>query len=229
VRSADGIARDGLLDATDISAENAASASPDAQILNDARVRRALFSGQTYTDKHNSGVIEISPGVLVVVRIDEVTPAHVLPLEKAEGFIRERLLAERSRDAARKAGEALLAQLQGPAGAEEPEGFGTAQTISRIDTQGLSKPVLDAAFAADANSLPAYVGVEGGQGYVIVRVEGAEAGKDDPSLNASLTAQISQALGTAEQSAVLRAMREAAKVRMLPDAEAALKPEGQQG
>ncbi|HLU20413.1 MAG TPA: SurA N-terminal domain-containing protein [Pusillimonas sp.] len=229
VRQANGIARDGLLDAADLSAENPASQSPDAQILNDARVRRALFSGQTYTDRHNSGVIEISPGVLVVVRIDDITPAHVLPLEKAQDFIRERLLAERSRDAARKAGEALLAELQANNGAEAPEGFGTAQTISRIDTQGLSKPVLDAAFAADAHALPVYVGVEGGQGYVLVRVEAAEAGKDDPTLNASLTAQISQALGAAEQAAVLRAMREAAKVRMLPDAEEALKPEGQQG
>lgn len=229
VRTANGIARDGLLDASDVSGENAAAESPDAQILNDVRVRRALFSGQTYTDKHNSGVIEISPSVLVVVRIDEVTPAHVLPLEKAEDFIRERLLAERSLDAASKAGVAMLTQLQGNTGTAEPEGFGTAQTVSRIDTQGLSKPVLDAAFAADANSLPAYVGVEGGQGYVLIRVEGAEAGKDDPTLNASLTAQISQALGTAEQSAVLRAMREAAEVRLLPEAEEALKPEGQQG
>ncbi|TFL11229.1 peptidylprolyl isomerase [Pusillimonas caeni] len=229
VRSANGIARDRLLAATDIEGGKAAAQSDDAQVLDDPRVRRALFSSQSYTDKHNSGVIEISPGVMVVVRVNQITPAHVLPLEKAGDQIRERLLAERSRDAARKAGEEALAALKGQAGNDVPEGFGSSQTISRVDPQGLGKPVLDAAFGADTQSMPAYVGVEGGQGYVIVRVEGAKSGQADPMLQASLSAQIGQAVGMAEQAAVLQAMREAAKVRMLPEAEKALQPEEQQG
>lgn len=229
VRSADGIARDGLVDPSDLEGDNAAAGSDDAQILVDPRVRRALFSSQTYTDKHNSGVIEISPGVLVVVRVKQITPSHVLPLEKADAVIRDRLLTERSRDAARKAGEEVLATLKSQPGNEVPEGFGTAQTVSRVEPQGLSKLALDAAFAANAQTLPAYVGVEGAQGYVLVRVEGADAGTADPALQASLSAQISQALGAAEQDAVLRAMREAAKVRLLPDAQKALQPEAKQG
>jgi len=229
VRKADGIARDRLLGASDIKGDNAAAQSDDAQVLDDPRVRRALFSSQTYTEKHNSGVIEISPGVMVVVRVNEITPAHVLPLEKAEAFIRERLLAERSRDAARKAGEEVLAELKGKAGNEVPEGFGSAQVVSRVNPQEVGKPVLDAAFGADVQSLPAYVGVEGAQGYVLVRVEGAQAGKADPVLQASLAAQIGQAVGMAEQAAVLNAMREAANVRMLPESDKALQPEEQQG
>src|SRR5690606_32378516 len=66
VRSADGIARDRLLDASDVQGGNAAAESNDVQVLDDPRVRRALFASQSYTDKQNSGVIEISPGVLVV-------------------------------------------------------------------------------------------------------------------------------------------------------------------
>src|SRR5690606_9279766 len=180
------------------------------------------------TDKHNSGVIEISPGVMVVVRVSKITPAHVLPLDKARDQIRERLLAERSREAARQAGEDALAALKGQPGNDEPEGLGSSQTVSRVEPQGLAKPVLDAAFGADTQSMPAYVGVEGGQGYVIVRVEGAKSGEADPTLQASLSAQIGQAVGRAEQAAVLQAMREAAKVRMLPEAEKALQPEAQQ-
>lgn len=229
VRSANGIARDRLLDASDVQGGKAASESEDVQVLDDPRVRRALFASQSYADKQNSGVIEISPGVLVVVRVNEITPAHLLPLEKADGLIRETLLAERSRDAARKAGEEALAALKGQAGNEVPEGFGSSQVVSRVDPQGLGKPVLDAAFGADTKSMPAYAGVQGGQGYVIVRVEGAQSGEADPMLQASLSMQIGQAQGTAEQAAVLRAMREAANVRMLPDAQEALKPEGQQG
>lgn len=227
VRKANGIARDRLLNASDIQGGNAAAESNDAQVLDDPRVRRALFSSQSFADKQNSGVIEISSGVVIVVRVDQITPAHVLPLEKADKPIRERLLAERSREAARKAGEAALAELKGQAGNEVPEGFGTSLTVSRVDPQGVDKPVLDAAFGADTKSMPAYVGVEGGQGYVIVRVEGARSGQADPMLQASLSAQIGRAMGMAEQAAVLRALREAAKVRMLPDAQKALQPEEQ--
>ncbi|HUH88871.1 MAG TPA: SurA N-terminal domain-containing protein [Pusillimonas sp.] len=228
VRSADGIARDRLLDPSDVQGGNAAAQSNDALVLDDPRVRRALFASQSFTDKHNSGVIEISPGVLVVVRVNQIRPAHVLPLDKANEFIRQQLLAERSRDAARAAGQEALAVLKGkPAAPEADEAFGTLQTVSRVDSHGLAKPVLDAAFGVDASNLPAYVGVEGAQGYVIVRVEGAEAGRPDPMLQASLGVQIGQATGMAEESAVLSAMREAANVRVLPDADKALQPEGQ--
>lgn len=228
VRTATGITRDGLLDAAEIQGDNPASASDDRPVLDDPRVRRALFASQSYTDKQNSSVIEISPGVMVVVRVNQITPAHVQPLEKAGDFIRERLLAERSQQAAKKAGEAALAALKSESGNNVPEGFGSSQTVSRVDPQGLGKPALDAAFGADIKSMPSYVGVEGGQGYVIVRVEGAETGQADPMLQASLSAQIGQALGMAEQQAVLQAMREAAKVRVLPEGEEALKTETQQ-
>lgn len=230
VRHADGIARDRLLDASEVPSGNAASASDDALLLDDPRVRRALFASQSFTDKQNSGVIEISPGVLAVVRVNEIRPAHVLPLEKSEPFIREQLLTERARDAARKAGEAALAELKAqPAAEEAHEDFGSIQTISRVDPQGMGKTVIDASFGVDATNLPAYAGVEGAQGYVIVRVERAESGASDPMLEASLGLQIGQAMGMAEQTAVLRAMREAAKVRLLPEASEALQPEEQQG
>ena len=57
---------------------------------------------------------------------------------------------------------------------------------------------------------------------VVCRVEA------DPMLQASLAAQIGQALGMAEQQAVLQAMREAANVRVLPEGEEALKAGTQQ-
>lgn len=228
VRTADGIARDRLLDESEVKGDKVASAGEDSLILDDPRVRRALFASQSYTDKHNSGVIEISPGVMVVVRVNQITPAHVQPLEDASDFIRERLVAERSQEEAKKAGEAALAALKGETGNDVPDGFGSSQTISRVDPQGLGKPVIDAAFGADVKAMPTYVGVEGGQGYVIVRVEGAETGQADPMLQASLAAQIGQALGMAEQQAVLQAMREAANVRVLPEGEEALKAGTQQ-
>jgi len=226
VRTASGIAADRLLPESDVQEGSAASAGADAAVLDDPRVRRALFAPQSYAEKQNSGVIEISPGVMVVVRVNKITPAHVQPLDKAQGFIREQLVAERSRAAAQKAGEEALAALRKAPAGDAPEGFGTQLSVSRVDPQGLDKPVLDAAFNAPTQSLPAYTGVQGGQGYVIVRVDGAKAGEANPALRQSLSLQLAQAMGSAEQAATLKAMREAAKVKMLPEAREALAAEG---
>src|SRR5690606_34181276 len=142
---ANGIAHDRLLPAAEVDGGTAASASPDATVLEDVRVRRALFSPQVFTDKNNSGVIEISPSTMVVVRVAKVTPKHVQPLDKASASIREQLVNERAASAAEKAGEALLASLNSGASASL-DGFGSALTVSRVNAQGLNKEVLDTAF-----------------------------------------------------------------------------------
>src|SRR3546814_14088923 len=98
-------------------------------------------------------------------------------------------------------------------------------TISRINAQGLAKPVADAAFAAPTKNLPSYVGVKGPQSYVLVRVEGTEAGKTGNPMLASLSAELDQAWGRAQEQAVLKAMRVQAKVQVLPEAEQALSGE----
>ncbi|MGB3289917.1 MAG: SurA N-terminal domain-containing protein [Burkholderiaceae bacterium] len=224
VRSAAGIARDRLLPSDEVKAD-AASASQDAALLDDPRVRRALFTPQALNEKQNSGVIEISPDTMVTVRVDTVTPAHVPELAQVAGHIREVLKAERAQAAAQKAGQEALAQLQKADPAQVPEAFGQPMTISRINPQGLAKPVAEAAFGASTKTLPQYVGVQGPQGYVLVRVEGAEAGKPGNPMLASLPVELDQTWGRAEEQAVLKAMRIQANVKMLPEAEKALSGE----
>lgn len=220
IRTAAGIAIDRLLPAAAVDGK-AASDSEDAALLDDPRVRRALFSSQSYTDKQNSGVIEISPDTVVVVRVKEIVPSHVQPLEDAEPFIRAQITAQRSLEAARIEGEAALARLHEQKD-DSLEGFGSPLTISRINPQGVQKPVMDAAFEARTVALPAHVGVEGGGGYIIVRVESAEEGKADEGLMESLSAQLSLAQGQAEERAALQALRKAANVELLPSAQEAI-------
>ena len=105
---------------------------------------------------------------------------------------------------------------------EAPEAFGTALTISRIDPQGIAKAVADAAFEVPTDALPQYAGIEGPRGYVLIRVEGAEAGTGGNPMLASLGTELNQAWGRAEESAVLDAMREHAKVQLLPEAQDAI-------
>ena len=222
VKSAAGIARDRLLPSDEVGAA-AASASEDAAVLDDMRVRRALFSPQTMNEKQNSGVIEISPDTMIVVRVEAVKPAHVPELAKVKDHIQEQLKTESALAAAEKAGEEALASYQKAQDkALVPEKFGTPLTVTRINPQGLAKPVLDAAFTASTTALPSYAGVKGAQGFVIVRVEAAKAGNTNDPMLATLPIELAQAWGRAEEQAVLKALRVQANVKVLPDAKKAL-------
>jgi peptidyl-prolyl cis-trans isomerase D len=221
VKSASGITRDRLLSA-DQAGAGAASASADATILDDVRVRRALFSSKALADKQNSGVIEISPDTMVVVRVDSVTAAHVPALEKVTDRIRKQLVDERALAAAEQSGKQDLARLQQEPSDTVPEKFSDPVAISRVNPQGLNKPLLDAVFAASVKKLPAYIGVGTAQGYMVVRIDDAHEGKtDDPAL-AGLSAELDQAWGRAEERAVLEALRAQAEVKMLPEAAKAI-------
>lgn len=225
LRTVTGVTRDSLL-GVEQAGEQAAAASPDAAIFEDPRVRSTLFSPTVLQEKANSGVIEISPDTMVVARVAEFQAAHVPPLEQVKGRVESILLAERAREAAIKAGESQLASLrEAAADAELPEGFGEPMTLSRIDTQGVAKPILDAVFAADDDALPAYVGVTGPQGYVVARVESVEAGETDESLVAGLGTELSRSLGLAEERAVLADMRARLGVQRTDDAEEILSGE----
>lgn len=220
-----GVTRDSLLGVEEVG-EQAAAASPDAAIFEDPRVRSTLFSSSLLQEKANSGVIEISPDTMVALRVASFQEAHVPPLEQVKGRVESTLVAERARAAAAAAGEKAVAELRTADAAAEPEfDFGTPMTLSRIDSQGVAKAVLDAVFAADAKAFPAYVGITGPQGYVVARLESIEAGEAAPQLIAGLGVELSRSLGMAEQQAVLQEMRARAGVVRTPEAEEVLSGE----
>ncbi|HEY9279208.1 MAG TPA: peptidylprolyl isomerase, partial [Eoetvoesiella sp.] len=222
VKTVDGIAQSHLLSASETVGSNPAASSEDAALFNDVRVRRALFSSQTFSEKQNSGVIEISPDTMVVVRVNKITPAHVQPLPKVTAQIREQLVLERALNAAEKAGQEALTAFAQADPTVVPDDFGAPLTISRVNSQGLDKPILDSAFHANTQKLPAYEGVKGPQGFSIVRIESAQEGKTNDPLLATLPLELSQAWGRAEEQAVLKAMRAAANVKVLPQADKVL-------
>ncbi|CAM5222417.1 Periplasmic chaperone PpiD OS=Castellaniella defragrans OX=75697 GN=HNR28_001684 PE=3 SV=1 [Castellaniella defragrans] len=210
IRQATGIARDRLL-AADEAGPKAASASHDAALLGDPRVRQALFSSQVLADKQNSGVIEISPDTMVVVRVDKLTPSHVPELAQVESHIRSELLNERSLADAVKAGKQALVDVEKQ---PSPEGFDKPVTISRMDSAGLAKAVLDAAFSVSPGKLPAYGGVALPTAYAVVRVDHVQPGTTDKPALEGLGAQLARVWGAVEQAAVLTDLRSEMKVRV---------------
>ena len=225
LRTASGITREGLLPADQAGADAAAS-GPDAQLLDNPRVRQALFSPDVLRDKQNSGVIELSPDTMLAVRVAQVQPEHVPPLEKVSASIRERLLDERAAEAARKAGMAALDDWKADPGTL-PEGFGASAVVSRQQPGQLSQDVLNAAMRLPAEPLPAYAGVSDGNDYVVVRLDKVEAGASEASARDLLARQLGAAWGQAEDAAVLKMLREQYQVKILPEAASALQGQDQ--
>ncbi|HEY9270892.1 MAG TPA: peptidylprolyl isomerase, partial [Achromobacter sp.] len=221
LRTASGVTREGLLPA-DKAGPGAAVDSPDAELLDNPRVRQVLFSPDVLREKQNSGVIELSPATMLALRVAAVEPAHVPPLDKVSEIIRAKLLDERSAEAAKKAGEAALAADQANPAAV-PEGFAAPVIVSRQDPKDLPRAVLDAVMRLPATTLPAYAGVQSGADYTLARLEKVEAGTVDPADKERLAQQLSGAWGQAENEALVRMLREEYKVQVLPAAAAVIR------
>ena len=225
IRTASGITRQGLLPAEKTTGENPASAGSDATLLDNPRVREALFSSETLREKMNSGVIELSSDTLLVVRVAGVQPQHVSPLEKVTDSIRERLTTERAGEAARKAGdEALKTWAADPVSL--PEGFGASTVVSRQQAQQLPQAVVEAAMRMPSQPLPAYTGVADGNDYVVVRLDKIEPGKSEASATEMLARQLGAAWGDAEAAALMKMLRDQYDVKILPEAANAIKGSG---
>ena len=223
LRSAAGITRTGLLSA-DQAGPGAAATSADAELLDNPRVRQVLFSPEVLRDKLNSGVITLSPDTMVAVRVAQVTPSQIPPLDKVRDDIRARLTDERAAAAAKEAGEAALKAAQAAPQAV-PEGFGESMTVSRQAPLNLPRSVLDLVMRQPAGSLPAYGGASVGVDFVVVRVEKIEPGTAPEQDRDMLARQLSGAWGEAEDQAVLKMLRESYKVQTLPAASDAIKGE----
>ena len=115
---------------------------------------------------YSSGCDEVHPAF----RVTKHVPAHPRPLDEVKTAVRERLIAERSAEAARKEGtEKLAAWKADPAAAKD---LPKAITLSREATHDLPADVVEAVLRADANALPTFIGIDqGDQGYTLARIE----------------------------------------------------------
>jgi peptidyl-prolyl cis-trans isomerase D len=212
-----GLSRDGLLSAQQ---RDAASMPTEAEqtILGNPKVRQTVFSNDVLKEKLNSGVIELSPDVLVAVRVDALHPARVPTLESVSAHVRDTLVAERALAAAEAAGSKELATLKADKPAE-PSGFAPAMTVTRQSPEKLTREELEAVMSASAKTLPVYLGVKGSNQYsVLILTKVEEAAAPDAAQVTQLQAQLAQAWGAAEEQAALKILRQAYNVKVLPDA-----------
>ncbi len=130
----------------------------------------ALFAPDAIEKKRNTEAVEVAANQLVSGRIVQHTPARTQPLADVKDIVRQRWLAQRSAEEARKEGMAKLAAWKAaPASASQ---LSAPVVVSREDAQKLPPQVVDAAMRVDPAAFPAFVGVDlQNQGYAIVKVE----------------------------------------------------------
>lgn len=137
-------------------------------VLANPKFLAALFAPDAIEKKRNTEAIDVAPNQLASGRIIEYAPAQTQPFAEVKEIVRQRWLAQRGAEEARKEGLAKLAAWKtAPASAV----LSASVMVSRDQTQKLPSQVVDAALRADADKLPAFAGVDlGAQGYAIVKV-----------------------------------------------------------
>ena len=183
-------------------------------VLASTKFLDAVFSADSVDKKRNTAAVETASSQLVSGRITQYTPARTLPLAEVKDKVRERLVATRGAEMARKEGtEKLAAWKAAPASAAMP----SAIVITREDSQKYQSMLIEAAMRADTTALPAFVGVDlGSQGYAVVKVNKAMP-RDPPvpELAAQERQQYTQWWSTAESLAYYNLLKERFKTQIL--------------
>ena len=137
-------------------------------VLANPKFLNVLFAPDAIEKKRNTEAVEVGSNQLVSGRVVQYTPARTQPLAEVKAVVRERWLAQRGAEEARKDGIAKLAAWKAsPATAM----LAAPVLVSREQAQQLPMQIVDATLRADTSALPVFAGVDlGAQGYAIVKV-----------------------------------------------------------
>jgi peptidyl-prolyl cis-trans isomerase D len=166
-------------------------------------------------NKRNTDAVEVGPNQLVSARVVKHSPARILALAEVKERVREELVAEKTAELARAEGLARVASLK-----QAPnESLANTTVLSRVQTQGAPKALIDAVMQADASKLPVVVGVDlQAQGYVVLKVVKVLPRETPPGGEDTMRAQFAQAWAAAESEAYLAALKKRFKANVVEGA-----------
>ncbi|NBX19994.1 MAG: peptidyl-prolyl cis-trans isomerase [Betaproteobacteria bacterium] len=190
--------------------------------LANPKLLEAIFSTDSLEKKRNTEALELGANQLVSARVVAYSPARPLALNEVKAQVRERLVASRALEQAKKEGTEKLAALQAnPSAVAMP----AAVTVSRDAAQGLAGAVVDAALKVNPAKLPGFAGADvGGQGYVVVRVNKVlPRNAVEEAKGKQEQAQYAQWVAASESSAYYESLKQRFKVQIKVPAPGAAK------
>jgi peptidyl-prolyl cis-trans isomerase D len=176
-------------------------------ILTNPKFLNAIFSPDAIEKKRNTEAFEASSKQLVSGRITQYTAARTLPFTDVKERVREKLLAIRSFDMAKKEGtDKLAAWKLAPTSATLPD----AVVIARNQPQNLPMQIIEAVLKADTSSLPVFVGVEvPGRAFYVAKINKIiPPAATEEATTKQAREQVAQALVAAEDQAYYSLLKE---------------------
>jgi peptidyl-prolyl cis-trans isomerase D len=181
--------------------------------LASAKLLEAVFSNDAIANKRNTDAVEVGASQLASARVLQHTPARALPLEEVREQVRERVIARESAALARAEGEQRVAALR----AKPDEALPIDIVLSRAQSQGAPRALMDAVLGADTKTLPAVTGVDLGEaGYFVLKVTEVLPRAPAPGGDEALTQQLARAWADAEGEALLEALKRRYKATVKP-------------
>ncbi len=174
-----------------------------------------LFAPDATERKRNTEAVEVGANQLASGRVTQYSPARTRPFDEVKAQVRERVVANKAAELAKKEGAAKLATWKAtPATAELPPAPVILGRQGGDDKQ--PREIVEAALRADASKLPALVGVDlGADGYAVVKVNKVLA-RDTPKPEQlqQEVGQYTRAWSTAETLAYYEILKERFKVQI---------------
>ena len=182
--------------------------------LNHPKLLAAIFSSEAFKEKRNTEAVEVAPGALIAARVIESKPASTQPFEDVRAALEKRLALREASRLAVAEGRRILEELR--QGKPARVDWSKPALVSRDSAKDLPEQVARQAFRTDVSRLPAYAGVETGQGaYTLVRVSRVEAGEKLPPDRAkAMEDQVGAMLAQETLSAYLASVRQKAGVKI---------------
>lgn len=174
----------------------------------------ALFAPDNLEKKRNTEAVEVAPSTLASGRVVQHTPARTLPFAEVRDRVRERLVAARSAELARKDGAARLAAWKAaPASASLPPPV----VLSRVETRNQPLSVIEAVLRVDPAALPGWAGIDlGNDGYVVAKVNKViPRPAPAPQMAQQERQEYAQAWATAENLAYYNMLKDRFKAQIL--------------
>ncbi|MBX9901859.1 MAG: SurA N-terminal domain-containing protein [Burkholderiaceae bacterium] len=188
-------------------------ALPPTLPTNNEKFLKAIFSEDSLKKKHNTEAVEVAPNMLVAGRVVDYKAASKRAFEEVKPSIEAAVKALETAKMAKAAGEQKLKDLKAK---DDVAGFSEVKTVSRLKNQELPSNVVLAVMKADAQNLPAFVGLEApGVGYSVYRIAKVSAGAVDQARRTSEKPQIENVVAQQAVHSYLEALKRKSKVKIV--------------